>query len=272
MVASRMGGPVTASPKRDRAAVKGYRRLVEKADAFGLTPEKVLAPHRQRTMERMRTQRVVLCIQDGTDINCRTRPECDPWEVIGRNQTPSKAKGVHLHATLAINDEGLPLGVLRCSYRKKEGRAKTHRWIDGLRDIDEAAQTLPRKTRVLSVMDREGDVFEIFAAQKRCKRTDLLVRARHDRRLGPRQDRLFKAMRKGPVGGVLELSVSKLRRRAKSGRVTSQSRAAGLQYQGLSRAWSLSAPDTSGCRLTSCMLCVATAVIMVSVFGFRFRL
>ena len=65
---------------------------------------------------------------------------------------------MHLHATVAVNDEGLPLGVLRCSYRKKKGQTKTDQWIDGLLDIDEAAQTLPRKTQVFSVMDREADV------------------------------------------------------------------------------------------------------------------
>ena len=222
LVASSMGQPVTASPKRDMAAVRGYWRFVEKADEFGITPEKVLAPHRQRTIERMRTQDTVLCVQDGTDISYSTRPECDNLEVIGRNQTTAEAKGVHLHATLAINDVGLPLGVLRCSYRKKG--PKTHQWIDGLHDIDAAAQTLPRKTRVISVMDREGDVFAIFAAQQRCKRTDILVRAKHDRRLGPTQARLFKAMRTGPVGGMLSLSVSELSRRAKSGRVTSRGR------------------------------------------------
>ena len=38
-----------------------------------------------------------------------------------------------------------------------------HQWIDGLHDIDEAAQTLPRKTRVMSVMDCEGDVYLVLA-------------------------------------------------------------------------------------------------------------
>ena len=65
---------------------------------------------------------------------------------------------------MAINDEGLPLGVPRCAYRKKESQTKTDQWIDGLLDIDEAAQTLPRKTRVLSVMDREADAYAFFAA------------------------------------------------------------------------------------------------------------
>jgi len=222
-----MGRPAPASPKRDPNALAAYYRFLEKANEFGITPEKVLAPHRERTIERMRTQKTVLCIQDGTDISYSTRPECKGLEVIGRNQTSCEAKGVHLHATLAINDEGLPLGVLRCAYQKEEGQTKTHQWIDGLLDIDEAAQMLPRKTRVLSVMDREADAYAISAAQQRCTRTDILVRAKHDRNLKSTDEkRLFKAMRKGPTAGQMLMSISRLSHRAKSGRVTSEGRVA----------------------------------------------
>ena len=227
LLSTLMGKPAPASPKRDPKALAAYYRFLEKADEFGITPEKVLAPHRERTVERMRTQETVLCIQDGTDISYSTRPECKGLEVIGRNQTSCKARGVHLHATLAINDEGLPLGVLRCAYRKKEGQTKTDQWIDGLLDIDEAAQTLPRKTRVLSVMDREADAYAIFAAQQHCTRTDILVRAKHDRTLKRKdQVKLFKTMRKGPAAGHVYMSVSRLSRRTKSGRVTSEARMA----------------------------------------------
>ena len=219
LVARTMGKPVTASPNHSPADVRGYGRFIEKANEFGITPAKMLAPHRQRTIERMRTQDRVLCVQDGTDIRFSTRPACDG---LGRNQTSAEARGVQLHATLALSGEGVPLGVLRCSYRKKKKQTKTHQWIDGLLDIDRAAQTLPRKTQVLCVMDREADIFALFAAQRTLKRTQVLVRAKYDRRLG--KDKLFAAMRTGPPAAVLALSVA--RRRAKSGRVTHTGRPA----------------------------------------------
>ncbi len=103
-----MGKPVTTVSNRDMTAVRGYWRVIEKADRFGITPAKILAPHRQRTIERMRTQKTVLCVQDGTDISYSARPQCDGLDVIGHNQTTAKARGVHLHATLALNGEGLP--------------------------------------------------------------------------------------------------------------------------------------------------------------------
>ena len=112
----------------------------------------------------------------GGDIRYRTRPECDNLEVIGRNQPT--AKGVSRQATRAINDEGLPLGGWRCSYRRKG--TKTHPRMDGRYDLEEAAQTRPRQTRGMSGMDREGEVWAMLAAQPRGKRTDIRVRARPD--------------------------------------------------------------------------------------------
>ena len=73
LVASSVGNPVTASPKQDRAAVRGYGRFVEKADEFGLTPEKVLAPHRARTMERRRTPDPVRCVLEAISVTVRVR-------------------------------------------------------------------------------------------------------------------------------------------------------------------------------------------------------
>ncbi len=228
MLGAYMGRPPSAAPKRDPAAVSGYYRFLEKADRYGNNPERILAPHRQRTIERMRTQDTVLCVQDGTDISFSTRPECEGLEVIGRNQTTAESKGVHLHATIALGGDGVPLGVLRCAYEKPKGEhaAGTQQWIEGLHDIEEAAETLPRKTQVICVMDREADIFALFAERDGLRRTDVIVRAKHDRNLGKEKARLFKAMRKGPSAGMMHLSVTRVSRRAKSGRVTNEGRPA----------------------------------------------
>ncbi len=245
LIAMTMGKPVITVPNRDLAAVQGYWRFIEKPDKFGITPAKILAPHRQRTIERMRTQKTVLCVQDGTDISFSARSQRDGLEAIRHNQTTAKVRGIHLHATLALNDEGLPLGVLRCLYREKEGQIKTRQWISGLRDIDEAAQTLPRKTRVLSVMDQGADVFEIFAAQRTLKWTDVLIRAKHDRSLGKDHDRLFTAMRSGPPAGMVDLRVDRLSLRAKSGRIKRKGRLKGKARMEV-RCRQVTLPATNG--------------------------
>ena len=36
--------------------------------------------------------------------------------MIGSNQTGALARGLHLHTTLAVNPDGVPLGVLRAGF------------------------------------------------------------------------------------------------------------------------------------------------------------
>ena len=78
LLASCPGHAFTGAP--DRAAVKGYYRLIDHPDESQVTPEHIVAPHRARTIERMRAHDTVLCIQDGTDLNFATRPGCEGLE------------------------------------------------------------------------------------------------------------------------------------------------------------------------------------------------
>lgn len=96
----------------DWAAAKGYYRLIDQPDDSAVTLEAIIAPHRQRTVQRMKSHSTVLCIQDGTDINYSSLAQCKGLGVIGTNQTGASSRGLHLHSTLAVSTEGLPLGVL----------------------------------------------------------------------------------------------------------------------------------------------------------------
>ena len=87
LLASVPGQAVTGNLGHDRAAVKGYYRFIDHAADSAVTPAAILAPHRARTVGRMRGQDTVLCIQDGTDLNFATRPNCEGLGIIGRNQT-----------------------------------------------------------------------------------------------------------------------------------------------------------------------------------------
>ena len=245
LLASCPGHVFTGAPAR--AAVKGYYRLIDHPDESQVTPEHIVAPHRARTVERMRGHDTVLCIQDGTDLNFATRPGCEGLSIIGRNQTSAKTLGLHLHLTLAVSGAGLPLGVLRCGFdapslgedapehdpaegdeaaprgpadtgpdADDDSAHKTRRWLDGLHDVAEAASPLSRKTRVISVMDREADFFELFDAQRRIDRVDILVRAKHNRRLGEGVDKLFDALRNAPADGHVEIDIARVSERPKT--------------------------------------------------------
>jgi len=174
LLAEYPGRAISANARSDAAAVDGYYRLIEQPEQTAVTAESILAPHRERSIQRMRGQRTVLCIQDGSDLNFATRPGCEGLEVIGRNQTRSQTLGLHLHLTLAVNEKGLPLGVLGCGFGTPAQGGKSRRWIDGYRDIAECAQELTRRTRVIAVMDREADFFRIQQGPR--QRGPLLLR------------------------------------------------------------------------------------------------
>ena len=179
------------------AMMKGYYRFIEQpgtGDA-AVTAENIMLPHREQTMRRMQAHKTVLCIQDGTDLNYNGLGKCEGLGLIGNNQTGATTRGLHLHSTLVVTEDGLPLGVLRAACTAPAARdagdprtaaeipieeKKTYRWIEGLRDCTAVAAKMPG-TKIICVMDREADFFELFDAWRAEPRTDILVRADHDR-------------------------------------------------------------------------------------------
>ena len=113
----------------------------------------------------------------------------------------------------AITERGAGPGE-DANHREK----KTQRWLDGLHDVAAAASELSRKTRVVSVMDREADFFELFDEQRRLHRTEMLVRAKHDRCLGKGASKLFATMRNAEPCGHVEIEIDRVSERRKSSR------------------------------------------------------
>ena len=221
-----------------RASVKGHYRLIDQPAESAVTVENILAPHRERTLRRMRAHDTVLCIQDGTRLNFTRRSRTEGLGVIGSNQTGAVARGLDLHTTLAVNPDGLPLGVLRAAFDAPEppnpeekGRPKprearkSFRWVEGLRDCAEAAGRLGGETRVVCTMDREADFLDLFVERRvHAPQVDLLVRAKVDRVLGREKTadghvvsrRLFDEVRNAPARGGATVEVGRLSARVKA--------------------------------------------------------
>lgn len=133
------------------------------------------------------------------------------------------SKGLHLHSTLAISAQGLPLGVLRTQYSappdkadagSANGAKKTLAWSEGLQDVIALKAQMPH-TAIVNVMDREADLFELFDQQRRQgSSVDLLVRAQHNRRTTG-ADKLFETMQQAPVEAELSLEISRQSARPK---------------------------------------------------------
>ncbi len=207
-----------------RHAAKGYYYFIDNPRDT-LHPEAMLATHRERTIERIMAHEMVLVVQDTTDLNFSTRHHTEGLGRIGTNQTGAESLGLKLHSSLALTTDGLPLGVLKsvCFSPERKGKAgkqtvgrpieekKSFRWLQGYRDCVEVARKAP-KTRVLTVMDREGDIFELFLeAEPTRKRVGVLVRARHDRHLERRERKLFEELRASQHTAQIEVVIPRQR-------------------------------------------------------------
>lgn len=212
--------------KGDWPAVKGYYRLIDHPDEEAVSMENILLPHRERTIRRMKGQKTVLCIQDGSDLIYFNLDRCEGLGVIGANQTGAKTKGLHLHSTLTVTTDGVPLGVLKAQcvapgLKSDDRRSRdipveekeTFAWILGVRDCMEIASQMPN-TRLVSVMDREANFFELFDDHRQNPCVDLLVRAQHNRST-TEQTRLFDAVGQSEVRGRLRILVKRQSARPK---------------------------------------------------------
>ncbi len=155
----------------------------DKLDAGSL-----LAPHVARTVEAARG-RTIVAPQDTTEINFSGREARRKGLGPAGNGT---AKGFFIHPVIAVDaDSEAVLGVLGARIWTRDetptpahqGRAfedkESLRWLEGAQT---AARTLVGiADRIVSVGDREGDIYPLFA--RRPAGVELLIRANHDRKL-----------------------------------------------------------------------------------------
>ena len=209
--------------------VKAYYRFIDKPDDSAVTMENILLPHRQRTIQRMKAQQTVLCVQDGSDLSFSNLDKCEGLGVIGTNQTGAQSRGFHLHSTMAITTEGLPLGILHSECTAPELKdkdddrpcraipieeKKTFCWIESVHDCMNLQALMP-DTSIINVMDREGDFFEMFDDQRwNSKNVDLIVRAKHDRNITG-EHKLFEAARQSPIKTRISIKVPRQSARSK---------------------------------------------------------
>jgi len=189
-----------------------------------VTPERIQAPHQQRTVERMAQHPRVLAVQDTTFLNYTHHPKTEGLGPIGNKS--QKQRGVGLHSTLAVLSNGLPLGLLtqailirpedEPSHRPAECRLlpieekESYRWLQA---FEQTLALAPVGVEVITVCDREADIYEMFAfAQTR--NAPLLVRASSDRALLDEEVRTLWAKVIGqPMVGYLTADITGNHRR-----------------------------------------------------------
>ena len=158
-----------------------------------VAPDKILAPHCQPTVKRMKSHPLVLAVQDTTFLNYTHHPQTEGLGEIGTKQ--QNQRGFGMHSTLAVTPQGLPLGFLAQQFFERPMGAASHtalelqklpieekesyRWIKA---FQQTIALTPEGVQVVTVCDREGDFYEMFVMAYE-HHADLLVRANADRRL-----------------------------------------------------------------------------------------
>lgn len=208
--------PTAAIPQACSAwpAIKAAYRFFSNKKA---TMDRLLEPHRSATVERMRREPVVLLVQDTTSLNYTGHPDTHGLGPIG--SWANGPQGLQLHSTMAFRLDGLALGLLdvQCWHRKSFGVKKQRhskaikdkesvKWLNPLAAVEQAARHCPN-SRLVTVCDREADIYELFELAHRQDR-ELLVRAKQNRKLLDSDvNRLWAHMESLPVDGEVELAV-----------------------------------------------------------------
>ena len=164
-----------------RAESEGAYRLL---GSEAVEPRAIIDAVRDACVERIAKEKTVLAIQDTTLFNFTSHPGTEGMGVLGR----SNLVGFLTHAVLAVSTDGVPLGVLdhRSWTRDPQAIGSKHqrrkrpledkeseRWLQSQRRIH---KSIPSATTVITVADREADIFELFALERPAN-AELLIRA-----------------------------------------------------------------------------------------------
>jgi hypothetical protein len=198
----------------DWAATKAAYRFF---DNQTVEAAEILSPHQKRTQERMLAHKIVLAVQDTTELDYTLHPKTEGLGPIGNHNKDSL--GLLLHTSLIFSVEQLPLGILSQQIwsrpeqsRQQEYEHKrvpiadkeSNKW---LKAIEETQQKTPPGVEVITVGDREADLYEFLLRAEQLQ-AKYVIRATHDRRLKDEAICLWEKLSKKRVRGEIEVEVS----------------------------------------------------------------
>ena len=185
-----------------------------------VTMDVLLTAHTEATIERIREHPVVLAPQDTTTLKYGTHPMTAGLGPV--SHVTSDSIGLILHDTLAFTEDGTPLGVLdaQCWARDPEERGKKHlrhqrsieekesvKWLRSFRKVAEIQKLCP-ETTLVSIGDREADIYDLFLEAVRDPRGPrLLVRMEKTRNRQVEQQPLWDFMANRERAGSLKIHI-----------------------------------------------------------------
>jgi hypothetical protein len=173
----------------------------------------LLHPHYEATVRRIAEHPRVLSVQDTTSLNYDAHPATRGLGPI--NTRSDGAQGLKLHDTLALTPEGVPLGLIDIQLWARKARAiedkESHRWLQSFRRTAEVQRLCP-DTQLVSIADREADLYELFQeAHQSPAGPELLIRANRatQRRVADEDEAklLWEYLPTQPLAGTFALAI-----------------------------------------------------------------
>jgi hypothetical protein len=183
----------------------------------------------------MKGEPLVLAVQDTTSLDYTAHPATTGLGVLN----DSKHQGFLVHTTLAITPDRVPLGLLAQEVWTRDaaslGKRKTRKqrsitekeslkWLTSV-EASKAVHARCPATRIISVGDREADVYDLFLVDRPIG-VDLLIRAAWDRGVEDPQQHLWAVVEAAPEADTLTVAVP--RRAAQPGKPAQPARTAHL--------------------------------------------
>lgn len=183
-------------------------------DSPRVNPDAIREAHARGTLDRVEGCRRVLAIQDTTDLNFTGHPA---MKGTGHLDYPTQ-RGLKVHSVLIATTQSVPLGLVHQQVwtRDLETKGKKHlrqrretkdkesqRWLTAL---ERTQELIPRNTEVITVADREADIYDLLAMPRR-PGSHLLIRATHNRRVDHQARYLWQAIGQSPAQGQLILQL-----------------------------------------------------------------
>ena len=216
-----MGAPEGSIPRScgNWACSKAAYRFF---DNDKVEPEAIYERHRQSVLKRVAGELVLLAIGDTTQLDYTSHPNTDGTGPLG----DLAHHGFHVQPTFVVTPLRVPLGLIHQHLwvrdpeefgKRNEKGAKNRpieekesfKWLESFEASERFQEELgASEAKVISVFDREGDVFEVLQRAVRSgTRSGLLVRANWDRRVEHPQKYLWSFMEAQPVAGTRTITV-----------------------------------------------------------------
>ena len=218
IVAAFMASPMSSIPQACggwAGAKAAYRFL----DNDKVDPQIIYERHRKSALERAKGKPVVLAIADTTMLDYTSHTETEGLGPLGS----LVHHGMLLHPTLLVTPTREPLGVVdvqtwvrdidefgKSSARRSRdvSEKETQKWLASMEAAERLQQDVGPDTQVVSVFDREGDVYDILATARLPDRSStLLVRAKADRRLKHPQQKIWEHLADQPIASTVAVEV-----------------------------------------------------------------